>query len=165
MKKLFLSAVLALAGLCMGAAHAQAQRSGDIELTNIAEMEVSVKTPDGKVEKKRQAVEKAIPGSEIIYTTTFRNVGKRVANSISIVNPVPANTTLVGGSSYGEQTEIAFSADGGKTWASADKVKVAGADGKQRPAGISEFTHIRWNYKGELAPGKQGAVGFRVTVN
>jgi uncharacterized repeat protein (TIGR01451 family) len=165
MKKVFVSTVLALAVLCLGAAHAQPARSGDIEFTNIAEMEVSVKAADGKVEKKRQAVEKAIPGSEIIYTSTFRNVGKKPANSISIVNPVPANTTLVGGSAHGEQTEITFSADGGKTWAPADKVKVTGADGKQRPAGITEFTHIRWNYKGELAPGKQGVVGFRVTVN
>jgi len=164
MKRVLVSVVLACAGACL-TAHAQAPRPGDIELSNIAEMEVVVKTADGKVEKKRQPVEKAIPGSEIIYTSTFRNVGKQAANSISIVNPVPANTTLVGGSAHGEQTEIAFSADGGKTWAAADKVRVTGADGKQRPAGITEFTHIRWNYKGELAPGKQGAVGFRVTVN
>jgi uncharacterized repeat protein (TIGR01451 family) len=144
----------------------QAQAGGgDIEFRNIAEIESDVKGPDGRVEKKRVIAQKAVPGTEVIYTSTFRNVGKRPAANISIVNPVPASTTLVGGSAFGENTEITFSADGGKTWATADKVKVTGPDGKQRPAGISEFTHVRWTYRGDLPPGKEGAVGFRVVVN
>jgi len=67
--------------------------------------------------------------------------------------------------SAGDNTDISFSADGGKAWAPADKVRVRGADGKDRPAGLSEFTHVRWVYRGDLAAGKQGAVSFRVTVN
>lgn len=162
-KKFILAALLALAA---AAAPAVAQTAGgDIEFRNVAEQEVEVKAADGKMEKKRVPVAKAIPGAEVIYTSTFRNVGKRPAGNIQVVNPVPANTTLVGGSAFGENTEITFSANGGKTWAPADKVKVVGADGKERPAGISELTHVRWVYRGELAPGKQSAVGFRVVVN
>ena len=162
-KKFILAALLALAA---AAAPAVAQTAGgDIEFRNVAEQEVEVKAADGKMEKKRVPVAKAIPGAEVIYTSTFRNVGKRPAANIQVVNPVPANTTLVGGSAFGENTEITFSANGGKTWAPADKVKVVGADGKERPAGISELTHVRWVYRGELAPGKQSAVGFRVVVN
>lgn len=156
-------AALALALSAWGPARAQA--GGDIELRNIAEIEQPVKGADGKVVKKRVIAQKAIPGTEVIYTSTFRNTGKRPAGNIGIVNPVPANTTLVAGSAFGENTQVTFSADGGRNWAAADKVTVTGADGKPRPAGISEFTHIRWTYRGELAPGKQGAVGFRVTVN
>ena len=158
------AAVLAFAFAAWAPAHAQGG-SGDIEFRNIAEVEQEVKTADGKTEKKRVIAQKAIPGTEVIYTSTFRNIGKRAAGNIAVVNPVPANTTLVAGSAFGENTEITFSADGGKNWASADKVRVTGADGKQRPAGISEFTHIRWAYRGELPAGKQGSVGFRVTVN
>lgn len=158
------AAAFALAAACLPAAHAQPP-SGDIEFRNTAEVEVQAKSADGKAEKKRVTAHKVVPGTEVIYTSTFRNVGKRGAGNIVIVDPVPANTTLVGGSAWGENAEITFSADGGKTWAPAAKVKVVGADGKQRPAGISEFTHIRWTYKGELAPGKQGEVGFRVVVN
>jgi uncharacterized repeat protein (TIGR01451 family) len=164
-KRTLLTAVLSLAAFCLPAAHAQAPAAGgDIEFRNIAEAEVEVKSADGKVEKKRVVAQKAIPGGEVIYTSTFKNLGKKPAGNIVIVNPVPANTTLVGGSVFGENTEMSFSADGGKTWAAVDKVKVV-ADGKERPAGISEFTHMRWAYRGELAPGKQGAIGFRVIVN
>ena len=159
-KRFVLSILLVLAAL-----HVHAQAGGDIEFRNIAEVEQEVKTADGKTEKKRVPVQKAAPGTEVFYTSTFRTVGKRPAGNIAIVNPIPANTTLVGGSAFGENTEITFSADGGKTWAAADKVKVTGADGKQRPAGLTEFTHIRWVYRGELAPGKQGSVGFVVKVN
>jgi uncharacterized repeat protein (TIGR01451 family) len=158
------AAALALAFAAWSPAHAQGS-SGDIEFRNIAETEQEVKTADGKVEKKRVLAQKAIPGTEVIYTSTFRNVGKRPAGNIAVVNPVPANTTLVGGSAFGDGTDIAFSVDGGKTWGAADRLKVTGKDGKQRPAGISEFTHIRWAYRGELAAGKQGSVGFRVVVN
>lgn len=162
-QRTFLAAAFSLALLCLPAVHAQT--SGDIELRNTAEVEVEAKTADGKTEKKRVVAQKVVPGGEVIYTSTFRNVGKKPAGNIAIVNPVPANTTLVGGSAWGENTDIAFSADGGKTWAPVNQVKVAGADGKPRAAGISEFTHIRWTYKGELPAGKQGQVGFRVTVN
>jgi uncharacterized repeat protein (TIGR01451 family) len=137
--------------------------SGSIELKNIAEVEV--KAADGKGEKKRTPVQKTIPGTVVFYTSTFKNISAKPAGNISIDNPIPANTTLVPASTYGETMDITFSADGGKTWATADKVRVKGADGKERAAVISEFTHIRWVSRGELAPGKQGEVGFRVVIN
>ena len=146
--------------------HAQARpASGNIEFKNIAEVEVEVKAADGKTEKKRGPVQKAIPGTVIFYTSTFNNISAKPAGNISINNPVPANTTLVAASAYGEGMDIGYSADGGKTWATADKVKVKGADGKERAAALSELTHIRWTQRGELAPGKQGEAGFRVVVN
>ena len=157
------AAALVLATAAWTNVHAQA--SNDVELRNIAELEQEVKTPEGKVEKKRVPATKAIPGNEVIYTSTFRNNGKKAAGNISVANPVPANTTYVGGSAAGENTDIAFSVDGGRTWGPADKLVVTGADGKKRPAAAADITHIRWTYRGELAPGKQGAVSFRVVVN
>ena len=146
--------------------HAQARpASGNIEFKNIAEVEVEVKAADGKIEKKRGPVQKAIPGTVIFYTSTFKNVSAKPAGNIVINNPIPANTTLVAASPYGENMDIGYSADGGKTWATSDKLKVKGTDGKERAAAISEITHIRWTVRGELAPGKQDEAGFRVVVN
>lgn len=160
---LFAAAAFVLATAAWTGAHAQA--SGDIELRNVAEFEQEVKTPDGKVEKKRVPALKAVPGNEVIYTSTFRNNGRKPAANVAVVNPVPANTTYVGGSASGENTDIAFSVDGGRTWGPVEKLTVTGADGKKRPAAAADITHIRWTYRGELPPGKQGAVGFRVVVN
>lgn len=156
------AAALVLAFAAWGSAHAQAS---DIELRNVAELEQEVKTPEGKVEKKRVPALKAIPGNEVIYTSTFRNNGKKPAANVVVVNPVPANTTYVGGSASGDNADIAFSVDGGRTWGPIEKLTVTGADGKKRPAAASDITHIRWTYRGELAAGKQSSVGFRVVVN
>lgn len=158
--------LLGLAATAGPLAYAQARAAGgNIEFKNIVEVDVEVKGADGKIEKKRGPVQKAIPGTVVIYTSTFKNISAKPAGNININNPVPANTTLVAASAYGEGMDISYSADGGKTWAAADKVRIKGADGKERPAGISEFTHIRWSLRGELAPGKQGEAGFRVVVN
>jgi len=143
-------------------AHAQ----GSIELQNVAEVEVVVKGADGVITKKRAIADKTTPGTEVIYTTTFRNIGTKSAGSINIKNPIPSNTLLVAGSPWGEGVDITYSADGGKTWAPVDKIRIKdAATGKERPAALSELTHLRWSLRNELAPGKQGEVGFRVIVN
>lgn len=167
MRKTFIHLIfLGLAATATPLVYAQARpASGNIELKNVAEVEVEVKAADGKIEKKRAPVQLAVPGTVVFYTSTFKNVGIKPAGNISITNPVPANTTLVAASAYGESMDISYSADGGKTWAAADKAKVKGADGKERAAGISDFTHIKWALRGELPAGKQGEAGFRVVVN
>ncbi len=170
--KLLVVGLTGLGATATPVVHAQAQipaqarpAAGNIEFKNIAEVEIEIKAADGKVEKKRVPVQKAIPGTVVFYTSTFKNTGSKAAGNISVTNPVPANTTLVAASAYGEGMDISYSADGGNTWAAADKVKVKGADGKERPAAIGEFTHVKWSLRGELAAGKQAEAGFRVVIN
>ena len=170
--KLLFASLAGIAATATPLVHAQAQTpaqarpaAGNIEFKNVAEVEVETKAADGKVEKKRVPVQKAIPGTVVFYTSTFKNTGAKAAGNINVTNPVPANTTLVAASAYGEGMDISYSADGGKTWAAADKVKVKGADGKERPAAIGEFTHVKWTLRGELAAGKQAEAGFRVVIN
>ena len=144
-----------------GLAHAQ---QNPILVKSIAETEVDVKNAQGGVEKKRVTLAKAAPGDEVIYTTTFTNQGAKPAGNVAISNPVPANTTYVGGSAFGDNTEITYSVDGGKTYAAPDKLNIKTPEGRERPAMPSEYTHIRWVYKGELAPAKTGSASFRVVI-
>ena len=143
---------------------AQAQQAGSIELKNIAEIEIETKDAQGKVERKRAPVAKAVPGTEVFYTTTFKNIGTRPAANIVINNPVPANTTLVAGSVFGANTDISYSVDG-KTFATPDKLKVTGKDGTEVAATATDYTAIRWTYKGDLAAGKAEVAGFRTVIN
>ncbi len=145
------------------AAPANNAQPGNIIVQSLAEQEVEVKLPNGKTEKKLQAVAKAVPGSEVIYTTRFTNQGKLPAGNIAITNPVPENTVYAGGSAFGDNTTMTFSLDG-KTFNTPDKLKVKTPDGKERTAVPAEYTAIRWAYKGELPVGKTGDVGFRVKI-
>jgi uncharacterized repeat protein (TIGR01451 family) len=141
-----------------------AEPSNPIVLKSIGETEIEVRTPQGTVEKQRVPVQKAPPGAEIIYTTTFANQGRKPAGNVVLTNPIPDHTTYVGGSAFGDNCAITYSVDGGKTFAAPDALKVRTADGRERPALATEYTHIHWVYKGELAPGKVGTAGFRVLV-
>ena len=158
----FIITVLALV-LQSFAVPAAAQQN-TIVVKNIAETEVETKTAQGTVEKKRVPAEKAAPGAEVIYTTTFTNQGSKAAGNIVINNPVPANTAYVGGSAFGDNTAITYSADGGKTYAAPDKLIVKTPEGRERPALPGDYTHIRWTYRGDLAPAKTGSASFRVLV-
>lgn len=151
--------LILLGGFSLGVQAAEAT----IKVTSIAEVEVEV-VKNGKKEIKRAPVEKAVPGSEVIFTNTFENVGNKTASDIVINNPIPNDMEYKGGSAFGKDCAIVFSADGGKTFGAAENLKVKGADGKQRNALPSEYTHIRWTYKGQLAAGKSGEVGFRAAV-
>ena len=137
---------------------------GAVKVTSIAQIEIEVIGKDGKKMLKRVPAEKAIPGAEVIYTTTFENKIKLAISDIAINNAIPNDSEYKGGSAFGQDCEILFSVDGGKVFDVAENLKVKGADGKERAALPKEYTNIRWTYKGQLAAGKSGEVGFRAII-
>lgn len=137
---------------------------GAIKVKSVAEIEVTVVGKDGKKEIKRVSPDKAVPGTEVIFTNTFENIGGKTASDIVINNPIPADMEYKGGSAFGKDCAIVFSADGGKKFGHAEELKIKDAEGKERTALPSEYTHIRWSYKGQLAAGKSGEVGFRAVI-
>lgn len=137
---------------------------GAIKVKSVAEIEVTVVGKDGKKEIKRISPDKAVPGTEVIFTNTFENVGGKTASDIVINNPIPADTEYKADSAFGKDTVIVFSADGGKKFGPAEELKIKDAEGKERTALPREYTHIRWTYKGQLAAGKSGEVGFRAAI-
>ncbi len=137
--------------------------AAEVTLKNVAEKEIEVIAANGKKETKRVPVKSTLPGAEVIYTTTVTNSGDKPAANVVVTNPIPEQTAYVGGSAAGVNTAITFSIDGGKAFTTADKLIVE-KDGVERLALPSEYTHIRWTYKGELAAGQSSDVGFRTQV-
>ena len=164
MRTSFIAHLLAVAFVVQLIAVPAMAQQNPILVKNVAETEVEVKNAQGVVEKKRMPLDKATPGTEVIYTTTFANNGSKPAGNIAITNPVPANTTYVGGSAFGDNTDVTFSIDGGKTYAVADKLRVKTPEGRERAALPADYTHIRWTYRGDLAPANTGSAGFRAVV-
>jgi uncharacterized repeat protein (TIGR01451 family) len=157
---------LATAVFAVGA-HAQSPAGGGVQLVNTAQKEIEVDEAGRKV---RRLVEpgKMIPGDEVVYTISYLNKGARPAERVVVVNPVPQHTKFRPGSVEGANTEVAYSADGGKTYAAPDKLQVAARDAKGGPvtrlAVASDITHIRWTLKEPLPPGANGYVRFRAVI-
>lgn len=153
LSRLLLVVLLAVPGLALA----------ELELKSAAYLEVAVKGKDGKVQKKRQPVSTAVPGSEVIYVISYRNGGAKPATDVVINNPVPPAMRYVPGSAEGAGTRTEVSVDG-KRFGALESLTVTGADGKPRAATGDDVTQLRWTFAGAIAPGKDGSVSFRAVV-
>jgi uncharacterized repeat protein (TIGR01451 family) len=137
---------------------------GAVSVKSEAFVQVEVKGEDGKVRLERKPPVKAIPGTVVEFVNTYTNISKKPVNGIVVNNPVPAHTEYQAGSAYGSDTEITFSVDGGKTFATAENLKIKAADGAEQIAKPSTYTHIHWVYKKPLAVSQAAEVGFRAMI-
>lgn len=158
---LFTAHLLLLLG---GASFSATAADAGIRIASIAETEIEVVASDGSKQIRRTALDRAIPGTEVIYTNRFENLTGKAAQELVIDNPIPKETGYKAGSAFGRDTRISFSVDGGKTFDQAAKLLVKGADGRPRVALPDEYTHIRWTRPGQFAAGRTGEVGFRAVV-
>ena len=150
--------------LVLGSATALAQ---NVELVTTVEKEIEVVEKGVKL-KKLAPPTKVVPGDDVIYTITYNNKSAKPAEKVTVTNALPKHTRYLDGTATGQNSDITFSVDGGKTFATPDKLFVPTKDksGKevQRPAAGPDYTHIRWVLKQNVAPGQSGAVRFRAQV-
>lgn len=138
--------------------------AGSVLVKTIAEQEQVVDGPNGAKSTELVPAAKVLPGHEVIYTVTFSNTGSQPAADVVVTNPVPAHTRYVPGSAFGPGTELRFSTDGGRSFAPADALTVATAEGTTRPATAADYTHIRFVLKNPLNPGAIAFARYRAQV-
>lgn len=142
------------------------ETAGDtaIEIKITDEVEVKVKTADGKEELRRMPAEKVAPGTSVIYTLSAKNTSAAPVADVVMTDPIPAEMEYVDGSVTAENAQVTFSVDGGKTFAAQSALRVHGEDGAMRPALPADFTHIRWQLRKPLGPGEVYAASFKARV-
>ena len=140
------------------------QLMAQIDVSTIAEIEVTEVNTQGEKVVKRTAASSVVPGTEVIYTITAKNNGTEAADHIVVTNPVPKQTVYVDGSASGSDTDIAFSVDGGNTYDKAEKLTIKDADGNPRAARAEDYTHVRWTLQSNLKPDQEAPVWYRARV-
>lgn len=158
--KILLSGFLALVFFTTQAIAAQ---SGHLKVTSKVQKMVIINKGGKKSYKFIPAI-KVLPGEIVQYNTFFENISNKPAANINIVNPIPKHTIYLPNSANGKNTNTVFSVDGGKHYGKAGTLKVRGKNGKIHPAKPSDYTHIRWQYHGSLAPRSKQTVAFRVRL-
>jgi uncharacterized repeat protein (TIGR01451 family) len=142
---------------------AQDPAQGHLQVQTVVQKE-QVIVGDNDEEKVQLVDAKAvIPGDEVIYTVTFRNISDDAAENVVITNPIAADLEYVDGSAFGPGSEIVFSVDGGTVFAAASELFVS-EGGVVRPAEARDFTHIRWQMQYEIPAGSQGVARFRARL-
>lgn len=155
--------IVAISGLFAVSA-AIADDAGKLSVQTVVQKEELVSNGDGSKSTQLVAVESVVPGEEVIYTVTYTNISAEATDNIVISNPIPEQLTYVHGSAFGPGTEISFSVDGGKTFASPEQLAV-NEDGIERAATPEDFTNIRWVVQASLAAGDRGFARFRARLN
>ena len=135
------AAVLTL--LC-SAAGSWAQEQALVTLQSEVLREVEVVREDGRKDVRLEPAASARPGEVLFFRITYTNEGKGPAENVQLTNPVPEHMVYEGKSAHGEGTDVTFSVDGGRTFGKPEDLTVTGEDGKERPAGPADYTHIRW---------------------
>jgi uncharacterized repeat protein (TIGR01451 family) len=124
------------------------------------EKEIVVRDKNGAQTVKRAPADKVAPGETIVYAIKYRNEAGGPASDVKFVMPVPKEIAYVEGSVSGDETSVAFSADGGKTYVARGRLTVV-EGGATRPARGDEITHIRWTLAGPIAPDATGEVSYK----
>ncbi len=142
---------------------AAAEEGGCIELTTTAAVEQEFRNSQGRRQSRLVPPSKVVPGDEVVWTITARNICKQAVEKIVIANPVPQHMKFVGGSADGSGTTVTYSIDG-ESFGPAAALTVKAPDGTARPAPPEAFRHVRWTYQGALAPGALASVHYRAIV-
>lgn len=129
----------------------------------VVEKEVVVRAANGAETVKRQPADKVTPGETVIYSIKYRNDAGEAASDIVLVMPVPKEVAYVEGSVSGDDTSVAFSADGGKTYVARGRLTVE-EGGSTRPARGDEITHIRWTLAAPVPAKGEGEVSYKAIL-
>lgn len=115
-------------------------------------------------------VEKAqlVKAGEILnWTISSENAGGAAAMEYKTVSRIPAGTTFVAGSAKAEGTsKVAYSVDGGKSYAAVPMIDEKQADGsvKKVAAPVSMYTNVSYQWADPLAPGGTVSASYKVRV-
>jgi len=152
-----------LVALAWGAA-VQAQVPADpLEIKSIAEVE-SKSVQAGQTVVKLIPADRVVPGDRVIYTLEVRNTGAAPVAAPQVTYAIPEHMRYLADSAVGPGAEVSYSVDAGRSFESADTLKVQGPDGRLRPAVAADYTDIRWQLKNSLKPNSVAFVRFRALV-
>lgn len=154
---------IALALSCGFGAQVFAADPGCIELKSVAEVKQEVVDAKGHKSTKLVPADKVLPGAEVVWTVTAKNVCKQPSEKVTINNAVPAHMTYVANSATGQGSDISYSLDG-KTFAAPAQLTVQ-ENGAARAARADEYKAIRWVFKDSLQPDAQVSARFSAVLN
>lgn len=137
---------------------------GNLEVKNEVLREVETIAADGSKILQIKPAGTILPGHEVIYLTTVKNIGKQPAENVVVDNPIPEHTRFKSNSTFGQGTRLEASVDGGKQFARFESLQVTAADGSKRAAEARDVTNLRFILTEALPPGSERRVGFRAIL-
>ena len=139
-------------------------QTSHIEVTNRAFQEVEVKNAQGTKQLRQVPADKVLPGTNVTYVTTVKNVGTKPAERVVVDDPLPAHMLYGGVSQANAAGAVEVSVDGGQHFGVLTVLQVVDAQGRRRAADAADVTHVRLTMDRPLQPGDSRQFAFRAVL-
>ncbi len=153
-----------------GTAIAQQILRPEVTLEMGVEKQITVVDANGQEKAEWQKLDGEAtvnPGDTLRYEVVSANAGDAEAQNLEVVQPIPAEMTLILGSEKGNASAAAtYSIDSGATFVAEPMVEVTLPDGtvEMQPAPAEAYTHVKWNFTEALGAAEEVNVSHEVTV-
>jgi uncharacterized repeat protein (TIGR01451 family) len=149
-----------LLAVVLAASPVSAFAAGAVGVVSEMFVERAVVQPDGKTKTVLVKQKSGPPGTQLVFTHSYRNTAAKPVANFGMTNPIPSGVDFVST----DDASASVSVDGGKTYGPLALVKVRAADGTQRAARPEDVTHVRWVFKTPIPAGGSGKLSFKGTV-
>jgi uncharacterized repeat protein (TIGR01451 family) len=108
-----------------------------------------------------------LPGDSLRYTIQSENEGDLAAKKLVITQPIPEQMVYhLDSATSTANTDITYSIDGGETFVTEPMVEKTLEDGTvvEVPAPAELYTHVRWQFSGDLSAQKDASASYEVQV-
>lgn len=151
-----LTALSLIVAMQLSAPSAQAQGQQAVALTGDV-MVMRTIEENGAQKSVLEPPSQVIPGDRLVFTTRYTNTSTETVEDFVVTNPLPAPVMLA------EDGDFEVSVDGGKNFGKLAALSVTLEDGADRPAELTDVTHIRWTLA-RLMPGDQGSLSYFAVI-
>ena len=136
------------------------------QMSVVLEIQKEVKDPKTGIVKLVNG-DRATTGDVLVYRIIYKNSGNEAATNAVIDNPIPQGMTYIDNSATGENADITFSIDGGKTYKKPSLLsyesKHPNGKTERYTARPEEYSNVRWLVK-SVPSNTGGKVEFKVRV-
>lgn len=133
--------------------------AGEIEVLSRAVQITEVKNEDGSISSIMKDAVKVLPGSNVTYLISVKNVGDETVNDVQITNPIHESMEYQNDNAPAEIASSAVSVDT-ITFADINKLEVIDTEGRSRPATKADVNAVRWTLNKPIKPGDQHVVVY-----
>lgn len=150
-------------GLALLTGTGRAALAGGLSTQLEAHKRVITADTSGRPVESWQPFTQILPGEPVRYTVHCRNDGEAPAADVVVSLPIPDALTLVV-PAPAPDVRFLCSVDGGTQFAALAELTVPVAEGRRRPAGPADVTHVRWQLLTPIAPGARTEVSCQMLL-
>jgi len=158
---------LLILALCLSLACLPAMADPSLELSMEVKKEIRIPQENGHTLVEYAPADETASGDVLVYVIHYVNKGDQPAKNTFVQSPIPRGTVYVDESACGENCDMVFSIDEGRSFSPLPiyyDVPLPDGSSRKRKAGPHMITHAKWLMTKAIKPGESGVLLFKAMI-